>query len=837
MRGPCAGAGVGVVFGCARPGADRLRGEHLRSESEQQRRQSSAATLAGRRAEAPDRSARTLCHNRAAYDVVGVVVRRGVPRPLPPPRPRVGPPRGGLRPRAPADRSPTPLLDLCCGSGRHSIPLAEAGSPPVGLDYSAPLLDLARQRDRHLAPRPRRHARASLPRRRVPHGRQLLHELRLLPDRGREHGRRRRDRARAPAAAARFSATPSAATTCSRASCRRSAAAAARRSTGSAAPGTPRRARLEKEIEVRRAGSTEIFRESVRAYTADELVAPARGRGPARRDGVGRLRRDARRPRLAAPDRPRAQAGETLVIPYAKYPGLSPLFLEFLAGAPESLSRSAHPRRRRRARTSSCSPRDSARASRPRPSDVAAPRRSRWPRSWRRAAPSPSRRDTRSGLFTGPALHAHEGVRRDPPRARALAARRAGGPGLLGADRRPRPAGDRADGAADARGARRARPRGRRPPEPPARRPAPDPGGHPRRRRRLPPRRARRRRTSASSRPSRARSAPGTLYGDAFIETLLDLVRPGSAARARAARRGRCARRRSRSSSTRPARPTPCARPCARPRRSCAQRGQPGPGARSRRGSRSSRSTREGRRRIDDVPAAVARVEAGRGLALGRRHNPAGPEVVSLPHGGQRSRRGGDRVPRAEPSALPALRRDAARCSSRARTSCCAARPSGGWPSSSGIAEEDLLAAARRGAAARRARGRRGRRAGAVDRRARSRRLEAPLDRARRRRSPARSKRRARRSPTSSSSSPSAPARPPSARADVAAEPRQAPRAGPAARAAFRPSASTRRSSAMLACGPGVARRAAARAPGPTRPKARPSSTSASTAEGGAHAG
>jgi hypothetical protein len=37
--------------------------------------------------------------------------------------------------------------------------------------------------------------------------------------------------------------------------------------------------RLEKEIEVRRAGSTEIFRESVRAYTADELVALLRGVG------------------------------------------------------------------------------------------------------------------------------------------------------------------------------------------------------------------------------------------------------------------------------------------------------------------------------------------------------------------------------------------------------------------------------------------------------------------------------------------------------------------------------------------------------------------------------
>ncbi|HKD19895.1 MAG TPA: class I SAM-dependent methyltransferase [Thermoanaerobaculia bacterium] len=44
---------------------------------------------------------------------------------------------------------PCPVLDLCCGTGRHSIPLAEAGAPPVGLDYSAPLLDLARRRDRH----------------------------------------------------------------------------------------------------------------------------------------------------------------------------------------------------------------------------------------------------------------------------------------------------------------------------------------------------------------------------------------------------------------------------------------------------------------------------------------------------------------------------------------------------------------------------------------------------------------------------------------------------------------------------------------------------------------
>lgn len=42
---------------------------------------------------------------------------------------------------------PTPMLDLCCGSGRHSVPLARAGCPPIGLDYSAPLLNLARLRN------------------------------------------------------------------------------------------------------------------------------------------------------------------------------------------------------------------------------------------------------------------------------------------------------------------------------------------------------------------------------------------------------------------------------------------------------------------------------------------------------------------------------------------------------------------------------------------------------------------------------------------------------------------------------------------------------------------
>ncbi len=43
-----------------------------------------------------------------------------------------------------------PLLDLCCGSGRHALRFAEAGVSPVGLDYSAPQLALARHRNPEL---------------------------------------------------------------------------------------------------------------------------------------------------------------------------------------------------------------------------------------------------------------------------------------------------------------------------------------------------------------------------------------------------------------------------------------------------------------------------------------------------------------------------------------------------------------------------------------------------------------------------------------------------------------------------------------------------------------
>jgi ubiquinone/menaquinone biosynthesis C-methylase UbiE len=166
---------------------------------------------------------------------------------------------------------PTPLLDLCCGSGLHALPFAEAGAIPVGLDYSAPQLELAHRRnpdlrlvrgDMRALPFPAETFRSivnfftsfgyfrseednfavvsEIERTLVPGGRVLCdtfgpeHVLaRLVPKEekstgGREYRIRRWWN------------------------------------------GDSRR--IEKEIEVRRGGSTSIFRESVRAYTLEELT-------------------------------------------------------------------------------------------------------------------------------------------------------------------------------------------------------------------------------------------------------------------------------------------------------------------------------------------------------------------------------------------------------------------------------------------------------------------------------------------------------------------------------------------------------------------------------------
>jgi ubiquinone/menaquinone biosynthesis C-methylase UbiE len=167
---------------------------------------------------------------------------------------------------------PGPLLDLCCGTGRHSIPFAEAGTPPVGLDYSAPLLDLARRRDRHTLLV--RGDMRSLPFRdssfrtvvnfftsfgyfrTEAENTAVIDEIErvlrpgggfLCDTFGRDHVLSR--------------LVPEEYRACGDKEYRilRSWDAAT--------------SRLEKEIEVRRAGSSETFRESVRAYSPDELVS------------------------------------------------------------------------------------------------------------------------------------------------------------------------------------------------------------------------------------------------------------------------------------------------------------------------------------------------------------------------------------------------------------------------------------------------------------------------------------------------------------------------------------------------------------------------------------
>jgi SAM-dependent methyltransferase len=173
---------------------------------------------------------------------------------------------------------PTPLLDLCCGSGRHSLPFAAAGFPSVGLDYSAPLLDLARQRDRHLL--------------------LVRGDMRSLPFR---EGSFRTvvnfftsfgyflTEAEDVAVVAEIERVLQAGgaflcDTFGRDHVLARLVPEERRSCGEKEYRIRRSwnadtARLEKEIEVRRAGSAEIFRESVRAYSTDELVALLEGAG------------------------------------------------------------------------------------------------------------------------------------------------------------------------------------------------------------------------------------------------------------------------------------------------------------------------------------------------------------------------------------------------------------------------------------------------------------------------------------------------------------------------------------------------------------------------------
>jgi len=173
---------------------------------------------------------------------------------------------------------PSPLLDLCCGSGRHSVPFAQAGLPPVGLDYSAPLLDLAR----------RRHPDLLL----------VRGDMRSLPFRDATfravvnfftsfgYFLREVENVSVVTEIERVLG-PGGAFLCDtfgRDYVLRRLVPEERRCSGDKEYRIHRwwnskTCRLEKQIDVRRAGSTETFRESVRAYSAAELVALLDGAG------------------------------------------------------------------------------------------------------------------------------------------------------------------------------------------------------------------------------------------------------------------------------------------------------------------------------------------------------------------------------------------------------------------------------------------------------------------------------------------------------------------------------------------------------------------------------
>ncbi len=164
-----------------------------------------------------------------------------------------------------------PLLDLCCGSGRHSVPFAEAGVPPVGLDYSAPLLDLARRR--HTGLGLVRGDMRSLP---FPDG-SFAAVVNFFTSFG--YFVRESENVAVVAEIERVLRRGGAflCDTFARDWVLERLVAEEHRCCGEKEYTirrfwNPDSQRIEKEIEVRREGSTEIFRESVRAYDRDELV-------------------------------------------------------------------------------------------------------------------------------------------------------------------------------------------------------------------------------------------------------------------------------------------------------------------------------------------------------------------------------------------------------------------------------------------------------------------------------------------------------------------------------------------------------------------------------------
>ena len=166
--------------------------------------------------------------------------------------------------------APHPLLDLCCGAGQHLPYLRELGVEPIGLDYSALLLERARARvaDARLVRGDMRvlpfsdGAFASVVNLFTSFGYfaadaenvRVLCEIRRVLARG---GRALCDTFGLAHVLARLVPEERLEADGADYRIRRRFDAESRR--------------FEKEIEVRRGGETAIFRESVRAYTAPEL--------------------------------------------------------------------------------------------------------------------------------------------------------------------------------------------------------------------------------------------------------------------------------------------------------------------------------------------------------------------------------------------------------------------------------------------------------------------------------------------------------------------------------------------------------------------------------------
>jgi ubiquinone/menaquinone biosynthesis C-methylase UbiE len=173
---------------------------------------------------------------------------------------------------------PAPLLDLCCGSGRHSIRFAERGVTPVGLDYSAPLLELAHGRRQDL-----RLVRGDM--RRLPFAdRAFRSVVNFFTSFG--YFLRETDNVSVLTEVERV-LQPGGRFLCDTFGLEHTLArlvAEERRSSADRRYRIRRRwqsdtRRLEKEIAIQRGGSTEIFRESVRAYTREELTSMVEGAG------------------------------------------------------------------------------------------------------------------------------------------------------------------------------------------------------------------------------------------------------------------------------------------------------------------------------------------------------------------------------------------------------------------------------------------------------------------------------------------------------------------------------------------------------------------------------